>query len=184
MLPIKLILKTDIKQNEEITKWYESLKSYLDVGTQWEWLSCFTEEFRLDAVEVALVKHPDWNISDLQKMMLSNLQGKGHFCRLHNSKNSDLNLFKNFTFPVIHLTKSDLRHKAREYGFYDLLELTWFCHKPSDEGLPCGLCHPCQRAKESGFEYNFKFDSNLLSNRFKRIAKGTAKKICRTFISN
>ncbi len=39
---------------------------------------------------------------------------------------------------------------AVQEGFDDLLQLTWFCHRPVLGLLPCGTCRPCVLARQNG----------------------------------
>lgn len=54
-------------------------------------------------------------------------------------------LFRYWSFPVIDVTKEQMRDIARENGFYGLLLQRWFCFDPL-LGRPCGRCHPCSLA--------------------------------------
>lgn len=58
-------------------------------------------------------------------------------------------LLGGFRYPIFHLTKRDMENRAREGGFLDILEHTWFCHNPKD-GQPCGECNPCHCTIEQG----------------------------------
>ena len=177
LLPVNLILKADIKKNKEITAWYESLKSRLRIGVQYEWLSRFTYENDLSEIELCIERHPARKESDFFKLLLRNIRGTGHDCRVVNFEDQDLKLFRNCRFPVVHLTKVDIRKKALEYGFRNLLDLTWFCHKPTPDGSICGTCRPCQMVRESGFGNEFGFNSDSLNNRLKLKTKEIARKI-------
>ena len=58
-------------------------------------------------------------------------------------------LFRGFRFPLIRTDKREMERIAADKGFLDLLELSWFCHKPVD-GAACGLCNPCRHTIASG----------------------------------
>ena len=62
------------------------------------------------------------------------------------------NVFENLMLPVIKLTKKDEEDIARQEGFLDILDLSWFCHTPIN-GKPCGLCGPCDDAMNTGMEW-------------------------------
>jgi 7-cyano-7-deazaguanine synthase len=61
-------------------------------------------------------------------------------------------LFKYWSFPVLHVTKAQMADIARENGFYDLLVQRWFCHRPVLR-KPCGRCHPCKLANRDGVRF-------------------------------
>ena len=58
-------------------------------------------------------------------------------------------MFERFRFPLLTLTKLDMEARAREHGFADIMELTWFCHSPF-LGRPCGTCAPCRYTIDEG----------------------------------
>jgi hypothetical protein len=51
---------------------------------------------------------------------------------------------------VFDMTKRDMQRAARERGFAELMELTWFCHVPTPDGRPCGRCNPCRYTMDEG----------------------------------
>ena len=55
-----------------------------------------------------------------------------------------LDIFKDFIFPVIHMTKFDMWWLAYNGGFVDVLDLTWTCWYPNPvTNQPCGRCKMC-----------------------------------------
>ncbi len=63
---------------------------------------------------------------------------------------SDLRLFQQFRFPIFSCTKVEMQRVAREHGFADLMEMTWFCYSPTRRMEPCGRCNPCRYTAEEG----------------------------------
>lgn len=55
-----------------------------------------------------------------------------------------LQLFANWKFPIIHLSKQDMWTIAIQKGFVSILQLTWSCWYPTKEGEPCGCCTMCK----------------------------------------
>jgi queuosine biosynthesis protein QueC len=52
--------------------------------------------------------------------------------------------------PLFNFTKKEMEAEAISLGFIDLMEQTWFCHVPRQDGSPCGRCSPCRYTKEEG----------------------------------
>ena len=61
-------------------------------------------------------------------------------------KNKNLIIFKNLRFPIIHMTKQQMKYFSLQSNtyFYDILQHTWSCWFPTNEGKPCGKCNMCQ----------------------------------------
>jgi len=156
LLPTVFTKKKQIKKNEAITHKFYGIAnaSRIALGSQIDWLARFADEKGLFDLEVCHEKKP--SPSDFDSLILPELQGKGHNCRLKNNiNNKDLSIFKYFRFPTVHLTKLDMERLAAKYDFSHMMKLTWFCHKPVKNTIPCGRCNPCKMAKASGITYEF-----------------------------
>ena len=74
------------------------------------------------------------------------LEGSKH-CQIDMSKlvsieMQDFDIFKNFRFPIVHLSKEECKNIALKQKNYDILQLTWTCWHP-DNGKQCGKCPQC-----------------------------------------
>ena len=68
------------------------------------------------------------------------------------NSSEDVNtVFGNFCFPLPEITKLQMKQWYIENGYEDVMNSTWFCHKPRN-GMPCGVCHPCQYTIEEGMK--------------------------------
>ena len=59
-------------------------------------------------------------------------------------------LFSRFRLPLYNLTKLEMQDAASAGGFSELMELTWFCFRPTSDGRPCGNCNPCKYTRQEG----------------------------------
>lgn len=61
-------------------------------------------------------------------------------------KNKNLIIFKNLRFPIIHMTKQQMKNFSLQPNtyFYDILQFTWSCWFPTSDGKQCGKCNMCQ----------------------------------------
>lgn len=58
---------------------------------------------------------------------------------------TNLDIFRNFRFPIVHMTKEDIkRFSARQKLLY-LLQMTWTCWYPTKDNKPCNECPQCQK---------------------------------------
>jgi hypothetical protein len=58
-------------------------------------------------------------------------------------------LFRYFSFPLFSTDKVEIGERAEAEGWGDIMDMTWFCHRPS-RGRPCGICAPCLYTIEEG----------------------------------
>lgn len=83
---------------------------------------------------------------------------------------SPYTLFQRFSFPLLHMSKLDIKAAAEANGWLDIMAKTWFCHKPV-KGKPCGLCAPCRDAYKEGMRDRLPAMAKV-RYRFPTIAKG------------
>jgi len=149
-LTTAIYYKKKIKENSEVTKMYSNLVKKYHLGTQYDWLARFAEQYNYKNLEISIVKD-----GTIHKLLRENLIEKkddiGSFYILQEEpKNKDLRLFINFKFPILYYTKTDMYKVAIKYNFTSIMEHTWFCHHPTKKGTPCGWCAPCRIAKKQG----------------------------------
>lgn len=116
---------------------HEQVAAVNRLGTQYLWLAAAAEALGWQDVELSIERYPD--APGLTPFLLG-------------SRDGDLpgaELFRAFRFPVLHLTKDEMRERARAHGFLELLLLRWFCHDPFGR-WPCGRCRPCSLAVWDG----------------------------------
>lgn len=111
---------------------YAKSNKYLDVSFHKEDLGKFFRKEQLTEIKDG-VYGSNWKVDGK----------KVGFLRKH--------LFKNMRFPLISITKPEMKAISEKYGFIDLMEMTWFCHY--SENKPCGKCAPCKQYIRDGFAY-------------------------------
>ncbi len=156
LMPVELIHLEAIPPDEEITKWFQQLKSKIHIGEQYEWLARYAKH-KAKELELCVERNPDMSTQGIfNKSVRPLLKGSYHGCQIEGPlPDPALQIFTYFRYPLLlRLTKADMRAIAEELGFIDIMKLTWFCHNPIN-GLPCGHCRPCSFAHYTGLEYMF-----------------------------
>ncbi|WP_457094897.1 7-cyano-7-deazaguanine synthase, partial [Microvirga sp. P5_D2] len=82
----------------------------------------------------------------------------GGLYKLKDDASEDLKIFSYYEFPVIGVTKLEMKAQALQLGFINALEKSWFCFNPI-HGTPCGTCNPCISTIEDGMGYRFPRES-------------------------
>lgn len=123
---------------------YEACLQYGFIGGQYEWLARLCAERRIAPMELAV--HRDDKARELLVELIdaTRTQLDPRF-----AGDPRYELFRCFRFPLFDMTKRQMRNAAREAGFEELMNLTWFCHQPRN-GEPCGVCNPCIYTIEEG----------------------------------
>lgn len=146
--PLVVHRRRDVPANAAITERYDALYSRGYLGKQYEWLA------RLAAAENVKFELGLKADDRPTKMLMPNIvavDAPGLYTLAQDVSDDALRLFDRFFFPILDMTKTDMMANAREFGFLDILNQTWFCHCPTFSGKACGWCAPCEHARDEGF---------------------------------
>jgi 7-cyano-7-deazaguanine synthase len=143
LAPIEVHLRTEVPVRPEVMALYSRIAAQVHIGTQYAWLAAAGEAFGWQGVELAMERYVD-GPSQLQRLIFDD--------RRQLNDTPEAQLFRFYSFPVLHLTKAEMAAAARVHGFDDLLALRWFCHTPLG-GKACGLCRPCRLAYSDGVDF-------------------------------
>jgi hypothetical protein len=80
-------------------------------------------------------------------------------------------LFRYFSWPLIMLTKGDTAAIAKEQGWERIMEMSWFCHRPTRGRKPCGVCNPCLSAIREGFGWRVPVSRRTVSFFFRHLVR-------------
>lgn len=184
LLPIVFREVNDIPPDNEITASYDRICSESHVGIQYEWGARFAHAEGLSNLELSLIGGGHMH-KILEPYLARRQDGTDVVIEIDRKhQGSDVyRVFKDYRFPLIELTKWDMRVIARDHGFEDLMLLTRFCHRPRSNGKPCGVCIPCTVAMECDFGWRLP-KSSRARFRFRQLylkGRGRLEKCPRVF---
>lgn len=148
--PTVLVDRNSIPADETITADYNRLRSRIHIGTQYDWLCRYARHSGVNGLELGMVKggHFEQIISSDMAVVSD---GADRYITVNNPPTvPELQIFLGMHFPVMFYSKLDMGELAKQNGFADLMEMTWFCHTPTPQGKPCGICEPCRIARKDG----------------------------------
>jgi len=166
ILPPKLREKTDLEVPEQVATWFRALNERFRLGSQYTWLSQYSLSETGGRLELCV--HVDDKAHKAISWAQRNRDNEGATGLV---EAVDGLLLSRFRFPILDVSKIGMQQAAREAGFDDLLELTWFCHEPTRDGRPCGFCGPCTWTIEEGLGYRIPGDRRLRANLYRRIGR-------------
>ncbi|MDH7606642.1 MAG: hypothetical protein QHH12_02585 [Candidatus Bathyarchaeota archaeon] len=157
--PAMIVLVHDIKLDPDITSKFNRLSKRLPapLGPQYEWFARFAKQWNIQGLELCIEfseRAPNTLVNLLSKYICDDSRMKGF------DENDDVSFFSFFSFPLLRLSKNGMKRIAREKGFLDILEKTWFCQRPW-LNRPCGICGSCDIAIKEGFSYRIPRISRL-----------------------
>jgi len=176
----------DILPDAVITSTYNSILKKYHVGSQYEWLARFCKEKKIKDMQLSIEKphsaEEDYWGQKLNLVLSESIENSETIFRVGEKfKESDLYLiFQNFSFPIRKITKIEMAKITNEHGWNKIMNLTWFCHTPTYNMKPCGICKPCQQIINKGFGWRISFKRRIISFYYREIywpLKSIAKSI-------
>lgn len=167
ILPTIFYELKNIPSDKEISVSYKRLVKIENIGIQYDWLARFCKFQGIKNMELSLetaIFDKDNRTRKLLGEHLEEIESEtGKTFRLSkNAKGLDkFKIYGWFTFPAYNFTKADKYEYSINYGFDDVIRLTWFCHMPTKTGKPCGKCHPCRAAYREGLKWRLPFSAKL-----------------------
>ncbi|MEM1117669.1 MAG: hypothetical protein AAF845_18175 [Bacteroidota bacterium] len=159
LLPLIAVSTEDLDPDPEVESRLETLQTRAYCGKQYAYLSRYALQ-RLGGRPLDLSVHLDDRAEFfVRPHAVPDVDGDGY--ALGPSADDATRLFAPFRFPLLDLTKEEMRETSEERGFADLMKKTWFCHNPvrRSRGLavPCGVCLPCRYSHEEGMGHRIGF---------------------------
>ena len=153
LLALKYIQIKERIKSQEITDAFERIKKHHHLGTQYDWLGCFASLHT--GIEIGILTGGHWTkiLNKYGKLIMMSNKVFGDYYIVDTKHSSDdfNTLFQHYRFPIAAMTKLELKKKYIDWGYEDIMNLTWFCFNPID-GEPCGECNPCKITIESGLK--------------------------------
>ena len=144
--PTHVVVAQDIPLLGDLVRLRERILEKTWVGTQYVMLGSIAEALGWKDVEICMQAQEGGAVTGLHRLVFADERGG----RLTHAPEAQL--FKYWSFPLLHVPKSEMAVTARQHGFYDLLVQRWFCHYPVFD-KPCGRCNPCRLANPEGVEF-------------------------------
>lgn len=133
-------MRGDIEKNKEMAEMNQGILMEIHIGYMYEYLARYARQFNLTSLELCIDASPPLTIHDL---VINDLTEE--LVMKQEPRNPNLLMFKNFRFPVIHLTKQDMNLDAEKHDFLEIMNYAWYCMEP-DGDKPCGKCRSCKSA--------------------------------------
>lgn len=156
ILPLKIIGYNEREDDKEYREAYDRIYQKDFVGPQYIWLGVFAE--KNPNIEMSIHKD-DKAISIILKYgklkkINDTLIGDYYVVDKENSPEDIAKLWGNLHFPLVYITKKEMRDFYNKYGYSEVASKTWFCYRPIN-GKPCGMCNPCKYTIEEGLTERF-----------------------------
>lgn len=157
ILPVELIKKKDIKHNYFIKIIFKTLRKFYKprIGKQYYWLACLSRN-EDTGFELCFHKEDREQLISLYEIeeIIDEIGGRNWKVNTKKMNILKQQIFKNMRFPLMYVSKIEMKEYAEKNNFLDIMNNTWFYHRSEDK--PCGKCAPCKQYIIDGFEYRVK----------------------------
>jgi len=152
--PTRVSRVADIAPDAAIDCGYARLAARYGMGNQYAWLARHCREHALHGIELSC----ECALHGAGVMLQANIvpmvapQGYATFHIPPTAPDADAALvFGAFGLPLVRTTREQMVAQAQRAGWMRLMGMTWFCHRPTRAGTPCGVCNPCLTSIKQGF---------------------------------
>lgn len=155
--PTRVTTLSEIPRPDRFQRAFDRLVDRTFLGRQYEWLPAYCRQAGVREMELAVhvddTAHAvlaDHVVKDGDSWVVDpSLEGRPMY-----------ELFQWFRFPLLRMSKVEMKAAAEAAGFEHLMRLTWFCHRPRG-GDPCGTCNPCIYTIEEGMSHRIPLRSRI-----------------------
>ena len=180
-LDLEIIPIEEWEKVEEVSVAYEELVKERRLGTQYEWLGWFAH--KNPGIELSVQKggridallHHYNAIKEIDNPII----GKYYMVDKEKAPGFVNLIFGNYHFPLFGLTKVEMKEEYIRMNCGDIIDLTWFCHRPK-KGEACGTCPPCRFVDTEGLGYRHSKKALRNMKKFRFYRKVRRSKLWRT----
>jgi hypothetical protein len=154
LLPTHVSRVADIAPDARIDGGYARLACHYGMGNQYAWLARYCRQHALQGIELSA----ECALHGAGVMLQANIvpmiapQGFPTFHIPADAPDADSALvFGAFGLPLVRTTRQQMLAQSQREGWMRLMRMTWFCHRPTRAGTPCGVCNPCLTSIKQGF---------------------------------
>lgn len=169
--PTIYIDRNEIDISNKILKAWKKIKQKRHIGKQYVWIASFCKKYDLYGIELSIQKRN--NEERIADSLAYNLKAS-------RITSEEKDLFGFFSFPLLHLTKKEMKTIAEQENWMDIMESTWFCHHPIyhplKKGIPCGICNPCRIAVKEGFKHRIPLPLRFSGKYLKKLYNSSVTK--------
>ena len=180
LLPVKVIMEGDVEENKELTASYETIYKEYEMGYQQDRIARLANQMGCKLVQ-GIEDGPNGtgHLSNAIRKYATIVEGSiklegGEaigYCELDQSKSrkemNDIFGRLQFLLPLYYKTKTETLELYKEIGYEEVIPLTWFCAQPIN-GLPCGLCNPCDSTIKADMSFRLPKRARILHKLVKK----------------
>ena len=164
LLPIKFIDVEEIDEIQLIKESFQELKKLRHIGIQYKWMAEFCIHNNINDLELGIIRKGEASdhgeaLSESLDPYITSIEENSKVFKIDPKKIEEDGsrkaklynaVFGNYHLPIIAYSKREMVNLSKQNNWMDYINLTWYCHNPKKNKIPCGKCNPCKTAKQEG----------------------------------
>jgi hypothetical protein len=166
LLPMEMVRVAELAPDSTVQEAFDRMALTYGIGSQYAWLARFAKQRGLQDMEMSSerVRHGASGVLMDNTEPARSVHGYPTFRVRPDVADPDIGVvFGAFAYPMIGTTREDMVEIVKRNGWGDLMGMTWFCHRPTRNAQPCGLCNPCRYVIDEGFGWRISRSRRTLS---------------------
>lgn len=168
LLPTIYVETDSIKPNRKITDAYHKIRSDKYIGGQYVKLAGFANKYGIHDLELSIERIGHSHEVIKPYITKSDYSSGIYVIDADTATEPVYTLYKNFSFPLLKYSKSEMAEISKRENWTDFMKMTWFCHSPYFGKYPCGSCNPCISSYENEMEWRLPLFSRLFGRILKK----------------
>jgi len=163
LLPTIFFDNTELPDMPDVTESYRRLRLHYWIGSQYEWMAKYCIMRNLCDMEMCV--HAGVMAEGLLDPLVIRAQTANDRYYIMDPRyrsTDEYKVFGHYHFPFYDISKEKMGNIAWGYGWQDMMDLTWFCHRPLPNHIPCGRCPPCDLVMRSGMTWRMPLVSKIM----------------------
>lgn len=169
--PLRITSVANVAEDAELDRALQEIRERVFIGSQYSWLPAYCKQHAIGEMELGV--HVDDKVQAILSSFAMEFEHPGGFRSVRvdprHAGSAEYTLFRYFSFPLFGTDKVGIGRQAEAEGWSDIMDMTWFCHRPS-RGRPCGICAPCLYTIEEGLAHRVPPSRRVLSYFYRRLA--------------
>jgi hypothetical protein len=169
--PLRITSVANVATDTELDRALQEIRERVFIGSQYSWLPAYCKQHAIGEMELGV--HVDDKVQAILSSFAMEFEHPGGFRSVRvdprHAGSAEHTLFRYFSFPLFGTDKVGIGQQAEAQGWSDIMDMTWFCHRPS-RGRPCGICAPCLYTIEEGLAHRVPPSRRVLSYLYRRLA--------------
>lgn len=173
LAPTQCFRVEDLAADRDIEAAFAASVQEASMGSQYGWLARFCQQRDIRDMQLCIHRDDKAHHAIEQFVFRDAARDGGTTYRFDPqfSDTSQYRVFRYFSFPLFETTKLDMARIAAEQGWQDLMQVTWFCHKPRRNQQPCGRCNPCLYTIDEGLGWRIPAGSRVTSAVYRALVR-------------